>query len=196
MYIKSTKKFDRMPCAHAQYFDTTTGGIDYSGHCAGLHGYSRSVAFEFSGIPDQNGWIVPFGGLKVVKAWLEYYFDHTAIIPADDPRKDQFIKASEQDKMFDLRILPYGVSMEMSSLFIWEHVNAYVMNTTDKRCFVSKVTVIEHEPNSGFLEANYQEALESYQKIYVFGGDYQLLPKKRYWDYVNPHNHLTADFMR
>jgi hypothetical protein len=35
------------------------------------------------------GWIVGFGDLKPLKDFLEYYFDHTALASADDPRLEK-----------------------------------------------------------------------------------------------------------
>ncbi len=188
MFVKSTKKFDRMPTAHCQFFDTKTGEVDYSGHCAQLHGYDRSFTFEFAGIPDEYGWIVPFGDLKLVRSWLEYYFDHTAVVPANDPRLEKFKRAAEE-KLIVLRVLPRGVSMEMSSVFVWEHVNAYIMHKTNKRCFVSKIECREHDANSGFVEAQYSEALTSYNRLYDKIGENgnfvdaeSFLIKKPVWD--------------
>ena len=82
--IKATKVYKNLPCGHAQHFDTNADGTP--GHCAQVHGYDRSVEFTFAGEPDDHGWIVPFGGLTPVKEFLEYYFDHLTVLPADDPR--------------------------------------------------------------------------------------------------------------
>lgn len=191
MFVKSTKLFDRLPVAHCQYFDRDSSGEEFSGACAKLHGYSRSYKFEFSGTPDENGWIVPFGHLKKVRQFLEYYFDHTAVVPADDPRIEKYKQANE-DGLIVLRILPYGVSMEMSALFVWELTNAYIMETTGARCFVSKVEAREHEPNSAMVEVSYQEALDSYQKLRKCFGDIPapevFLVKKPNWEYCSPHH--------
>lgn len=144
MILKSTKAYHKLPCAHAQY-------QDYDGPCKTLHGYDRSVIFEFSGHPDQYGWLVGFGQLKPVKDFLDYYFDHTTLIPAQDPRMSDIITANEAG-LLNLRVLPYGVSMEMSSLFIWEQVNPFIYSITDGRAWISKVESREHDSNSAFVE--------------------------------------------
>lgn len=185
MKVKSTKTWHKLPVAHAQYFDKKADGTP--GDCASWHGYDRSIKLTFAGDIDEQGWIVPFGDLKKVKAWLEYYFDHTAVMPANDPRKEEIVefnnklKNSGMPSMFQLRILPYGVSMEMSSLFIWEHVNAYVMKVTEGRCYVERVESIEHDSNSAFIEVSESDAIESAEN-YI--GNF--LPMKDTWEYTPP----------
>jgi len=182
--IKATKVYKNLPCGHAQYFDTKEDGSP--GHCAQVHGYDRSVEFTFAGEPDEHGWIVPFGGLKPVKDFLEYYFDHVTVLPADDPRI-----ADIPEHMTDaggvlgtLRVLPSGVSMEMSSIFIWEHVNAYIYNMTDGRCYVERVRVYEHERNDAMCEVDWPTAQESAVKLLQKESDV-LLQKPR-WDWESP----------
>jgi len=182
--ISATKVYKNLPCAHAQWFDTMEDGSP--GHCAQVHGYDRSVEFRFTGSPDGHGWIVPFGGLKPVKEFLEYYFDHVTVLPADDPRLEQLRGTEHVDRnglLGTLRVLPYGVSMEMSSMFIWEHVNAYIFQTTEGRCWVERVRVYEHERNDAMCEVDYATArLDAIRKINT--GD--LLPLKPEWDWETP----------
>jgi len=158
MLVKSTKAWHKLPCGHAQWFDKESDGS--AGECASIHGYDRSVKMTFAGEIDEMGWIVPFGELRSVKKFLEYYFDHTTVIPANDPRKDKIIEAANTTNppMFQLRILPYGVSMEMSSRFIWEQVNPFIHEVTNGRCYVEKVECIEHDSNSAFVEVSKEEA--------------------------------------
>lgn len=182
--IKATKVYRNLPCAHAQWFDTNEDGSP--GHCAQIHGYDRSVEFTFAGTPDGHGWIVPFGGLKPVKEFLEYYFDHVTVLPADDPRLEQLRSSDhvEQNGLLGtLRVLPYGVSMEMSSMFIWEHVNAYIYQHTSGRCWVERVRVYEHDRNDAMCEVDRDTAkLDAQRKIPR--GD--LLPMKHAWDWETP----------
>lgn len=47
-------------------------------HCNMIHGYALSFQFTFGcGALDENNWVVDFGGLKELKEWLEFSFDHT-----------------------------------------------------------------------------------------------------------------------
>ncbi|QIG70620.1 6-pyruvoyl tetrahydropterin synthase protein [Rhizobium phage RHph_I1_18] len=181
--IRSTKSFYNLPTAHSQYFDKEPDGSP--GECGAFHGYDRSVHFEFAGQVDENGWIFPFGELKEVKSFLEYYFDHTSVLPADDPRiKDIPREMTEPGGLLQtLRILPYGVSMEMSSLFVWEQVNPYIYQLTGGRVYVPRVEIKEHEKNSGFIIVDRESASKQAQ-LRIPGKCY--LQKQRFWDYMSP----------
>lgn len=178
--LRSTKSYHKLPCAHRQWFDSNPDGS--AGPCAKLHGYDRSVSFEFAGAPDEHGWLVGFGDLKRVKSFLEYYFDHTALVAADDPDLDALMHADEQG-LIDLRILPYGVSMEMSSLFIWEQVNPFIAAVTNRRCYVSKVESREHDGNSAFFEITDPEVAYA-QSWGLSESDY--LVQKAAWKFESP----------
>lgn len=180
MRIKSTKAWHKLPCAHAQWHDRDNNGAP--GECASWHGYDRTVKMTFCGDIDEMGWIVPFGGLRQVKKFIEYYFDHTAVIPANDPRKDALLEMNEtfDPPIFKARVLPYGVSMEMSSLFIWEQVNPYIYDLTLGRCYVERVDCIEHDSNSAFIEVDQKTAFA--QAV----DSEELLVCKPVWDAVPP----------
>ena len=185
--VKSTKVFKNLPCGHAQFFDLEADGTP--GECSSVHGYDRSVEFTFAGEVDDMGWIVPFGELKSIKQFLEYYFDHVTVLPANDPRlKDIPAVLKEPGQIFGtLRVLPSGVSMEMSSVFIWEHVNAYIYHITKGRCYVERVRVYEHERNDAMVEVDEETAKTDAQRKIPSG---QLLPMKPEWQWEAPKDAL------
>lgn len=183
LQIKSTKSFYNLPAAHRQYFDTNSDGTP--GECSGLHGYDRSVHFVFAGEVDDYGWIFPFGDLKPVKEFLEYYFDHVSLVGADDPA----LETVEDHHMLNggllssLRALPSGVSMEMSSMFVWEHVNPYIYHMTGGRVYVERVEMKEHARNSAFVEVDAATAsaqAEQYRSTADF------MPKVPIWEFEAP----------
>lgn len=187
--IKSTKRFKYLPCGHAQFFDKEPDGSP--GECASVHGYDREVEFTFAGEIDDMGWIVPFGELKPVKDFLEYYFDHVTVLPANDPRLDQITPelTAPGGILGTLRVLPSGVSMEMSSLFVWEHVNAYIYKITSGRCYVEKVLLVEHDRNTAFTEVDEVTAkADANRKI---KSTTELLPKQQRWDWESPANAMA-----
>ena len=181
--IKATKVFKYLPCGHAQYFDLEPDGSP--GECASIHGYDREVEFTFAGSPDEHGWIVPFGELKPIKEFLEYYFDHVTVLPADDPRLDQITdKLTRTGGLLGtLRVLPSGVSMEMSSVFIWEHVNHYIYKITSGRCYVERVRVYEHNRNDAMCEVDEDTARQDAQRKMTSG---ETLPMKPRWNWEAP----------
>lgn len=183
LQIKSTKSFYNLPSAHRQYFDTNSDGSP--GECSGLHGYDRSVHFVFAGEVDEYGWIFPFGDLKPVKEFLEYYFDHVSLVGADDPA----LETVEDHHMLNggllssLRVLPSGVSMEMSSMFVWEHVNPYIYHMTGGRVYVERVEMKEHARNSAFVEVDKATASEQAEQ-YRSTADF--MPKVPIWEFEAP----------
>jgi len=185
--IKSTKVFKNLPCGHAQFFDREADGSP--GECSSIHGYDRAVEFTFAGDVDDMGWIVPFGELKDVKTFLEYYFDHVTVLPANDPRQHLITEelTVPGGLLGKVRILPSGVSMEMSSLFIWEHVNHYVYKITNGRCYVERVRVYEHDRNDAMVEVDADTARADAQR--KMASD-ETLPMKASWAWESPHDAL------
>jgi 6-pyruvoyl-tetrahydropterin synthase len=181
--IKATKVFKYLPCGHAQYFDLEPDGSP--GECASVHGYDREVEFTFAGDIDDHGWIVPFGELAPVKKFLEYYFDHVTVLPADDPRLGQITEelTVPGGLLGTLRVLPSGVSMEMSSVFIWEHVNHYIYKVTNGRCYVERVRVYEHNRNDAMCEVDEATAKADAQRKMTSG---ETLPTKPRWAWEAP----------
>ena len=66
----------------------------------------------------------------------------------------------------------------MSSRFIWEQVNPFIMNVTEGRCYVEKVECIEHDSNAAFIEVTEEEAKRCTSD--------QFLIMKPEWDWISP----------
>ena len=138
---KSTKTFTGLPCAHRQWRD--------EGHCSLVHGYDRTVIITFGcHALDEKGWVVDFGGLKKVKAWLEDKFDHTLLINEDDPMRPLFEK--HDGGLWKLTILP-NVGMEGSSNYIYRQVNPMIEEMTQGRCWVVSGECRENVKNSALF---------------------------------------------
>jgi len=185
--IRSTKSYWKLPTSHMQWFDQNADGSP--GPCAKWHGYDRSFHFEFAGDIDDHGWIVGFGDLKPVKAFLEYYFDHTALVSADDPRMPDILAASDAG-IVDLRILPYGVSMEMTSLFIFEQVNPFIFQISGGRAYVRKIESREHDSNSAWFETDRITAMRQAESFLMDGfAPICCIPR---WKWKSPIEALNA----
>ena len=166
MIFKSTKIYRNLPCSHQQYKSADESGIAGTGICAQTHGYSREFHFEFEcESVDDYGWVIDFGSLSPLKNWLNFMFDHTSLWEPSDPRINDVIAQNETSpiKIFNLRILPFGVSMEQTSLFVSIIVNHYIMNVTNGRCWISKLEVRENDKNSGILELTKDNAISMIQ---------------------------------
>lgn len=178
-----TKSFDRMPRAHAQFQDICEDGSP--GSCASLHGYDLKVSIEVSAKElDRYGWVYPFGHFKDIRNFLEYYCDHTSSISAEDPRRDKTIEdvATGMSLVQTIRVMPYGVSMEMMSLFLLEQAAGYIYKTSEGRCAITKIEFREHDNNQGQVILDFDKSLEIGKRLQ----DEKQLVQKSVWDFELP----------
>lgn len=137
--FRSTKTYTDLPCAHRQW--------RHAGHCAWIHGYSRSFTFTFAATHlSAEHFVMDFGDLKPLKAWLDDHFDHTLLICADDPELPRF-EAMHRDGLCKLVVLP-NVGMEATALFVWQHAEALVSARTAGRVQVVSVECRENAKNA------------------------------------------------
>jgi len=120
-------------------------------HCNMMHGYALSFSFKFGAATlDHNNWVVDFGGLKWLKAWLENQFDHTTLVAQDDPEMETFRMLHEK-KLIDMRIIS-GVGCEKTAEYVFDHVSSQINSRYDGRVKLISVEVREHPGNSAIVE--------------------------------------------
>lgn len=120
-------------------------------HCSLLHGYSLSFSFMFGcETLDEKNWVVDFGGLKVLKNWLEENFDHTLVVDEHDPHMQDFIDL-ERKGLAKVVVLG-GVGCEKFAEEAYKFANRVVNEMTDGRCFCISCEVSEHEANSAIYK--------------------------------------------
>ena len=143
MKFQSTKKLGPISVGHRQWRD--------DGHCAYVHGYGRYIEFTYEGKLDERQWVMDFGDLKDVKAWLEKEWDHRVLIASDDPQLDNI------QKMHDLGIMNinvmdvnkgWGPGIEASCKFVYDNVQPLIDVKTDHRVKITRIEIWEHERNS------------------------------------------------
>lgn len=120
-------------------------------HCRFFHGYALQVELEFTTERlDQNNWVVDFGGLKEIKAWLEKQFDHKMLVARDDPQ-ESFIRELEIRGLAEITWVD-KVGCEAFSQMIWTRVSTWMI-TQDyyPRVHLKEVRVREHAGNSAFV---------------------------------------------
>ena len=138
--FKSTKRFSGFPCTHRQW--------RASSHCRYVHGYSREFYFEFEASElTPEGWVVDFGGLKELKAWLNHMFDHTFLVAQDDPELAAFEELHKRGAI-QLRVLP-NPGMEGTCEFVYNEASKILKKLYGDRAWISFVEVKENENNSG-----------------------------------------------
>jgi 6-pyruvoyltetrahydropterin/6-carboxytetrahydropterin synthase len=145
----STKIIELGSCAFRQpnaAFDRQGAGIN-SKRCSFVHGYKLQAKFWFEcSHLDEKNWSVDFGGLGNLKLMLQHQFDHTLTVDKSDPLLPLFEELHEQGGC-DLRVMD-GVGIEKVSEWCFKVANQHIQEITNKRCWVSKVEVWEHDANS------------------------------------------------
>jgi len=120
-------------------------------HCNMMHGYALAFSFKFEAATlDHNNWVVDFGGLKWLKAWLENQFDHTTLVAQDDPEMETF-RMLHDKKLIDMRVIP-GVGCEKTAEYVFDHVASQIDSLHAGRVKLISVEVREHPGNSAIVE--------------------------------------------
>ena len=135
----SSKTFRNFPCAHRRW--------KHEGHCALVHGYSRSFEVWFCAKErDVNGFVMDFGALKPIKEWLEREYDHTLLLDEDDPLLEDF---RDLQRKGAARVVAYeDVGMEGTAYRVLMHIDAWVQRETSGRVRVKSVECRENDKNS------------------------------------------------
>jgi 6-pyruvoyltetrahydropterin/6-carboxytetrahydropterin synthase len=150
--FQSTKVFDGFSCVFRQWKAEGT-------HCRFLHGYGVSFKVWFEGDIDERNWVWDFGGMKRAKTlidgktpkeWMDYMFDHTVIVAADDPEIDYFLNMQEKG-LAQVRIL-FATGAEKFAEFVFNKLNTFILEETNNRVRVVKVEFREHEKNSAIYK--------------------------------------------
>ena len=146
----------------AKYFSTKTYGHNIGlsacfrqpnahSHCKFLHGYSLQFKFKFGCDElDERNWVVDFGGLKPLKAWLENTFDHKVVLDKEDPHMDAFVELQSKG-LAELTLLN-GVGVEKFAEHAFNFANNLVKEMTNNRCYVVSCECAEHGANSAIYE--------------------------------------------
>jgi len=147
-------------------------------HCRFLHGYALSFKLTFAAEKlDENNWVLDFGGLKEVKAFLCETFDHRLIVAEDDPHRDRLEALGVGSFVFgqsnsvaanmlaDVLVLPF-VGCEGFAEHVFGWVDTWLLKTHGDACYPAhrtdkgspralrlvSVEVREHGGNSAIYE--------------------------------------------
>ena len=147
MIYKSTKHYGHQIGLSAVFRQPNA---DHS-HCRFLHGYSLAFKFTFACESlDNKNWVVDFGGLRPLKAWLEDMFDHKVCLDKNDPHLDEFKRLEELD-LAEIRIFD-GVGAEKFAEHAFNYADKLIREKTNNRCYVTRVVCAEHGANSAIVE--------------------------------------------
>ena len=150
--FQSTKLYDGFSCVFRQWKAEGT-------HCKFLHGYGISFRVWFEGELDERNWVWDFGGMKRAegtiddmspKEWMDYMFDHTVLVAADDPELEYFLTLHNRG-IAQVRVLP-ATGAEKFAEFLFHKLNNFILEETNGRVRVKKVEFKEHEKNTAIYE--------------------------------------------
>jgi 6-pyruvoyltetrahydropterin/6-carboxytetrahydropterin synthase len=123
-------------------------------HCNQLHGYALSVRLTFGADElDERNWVVDFGGLRRVKDWLDYMFDHTLVVAADDPFINTLRSLGGIGGVADVRVVD-NVGCEAFAELIAKYVSDWIVASLgyEDRVHLLEVEVREHDGNSAIYK--------------------------------------------
>jgi 6-pyruvoyltetrahydropterin/6-carboxytetrahydropterin synthase len=123
-------------------------------HCKYIHGYALQVTLDFhTSEPDENGWVVDFGGLKGIKKWLEDTFDHKLLVAKSDPKFEELTNLDIPLGVAQVMVLE-EVGCENFAKYIGDYVWKWIDRTPELKDRVSlrQVTIAEHEGNSAYVQ--------------------------------------------
>lgn len=113
-----------------------------------MHGYSRSFVVWFEAKErDDNGFVMDFGALGEVRAWLDDRFDHTLLLDAADPLLPDF-RALEAKGGCKLTVFD-DVGMEGSAKYVFDWLDPWVREQSGGRVWVASIECRENDKNSG-----------------------------------------------
>jgi 6-pyruvoyltetrahydropterin/6-carboxytetrahydropterin synthase len=127
-------------------------------HCRFIHGYALAFEFIFACREtdlDENGWVIDFGSLKPLKAYLDDHFDHKMLVATDDPALELFIDLAEEKrkgKLLDVVMLP-AVGCENFARHLYELVDSWLFDRKIGRdcVWLESVEVREHGSNGAII---------------------------------------------
>lgn len=132
------KIYAEIPFAHRQH--------RHAGHCARIHGHSWSLALTFAcKEPDRHGFVVDFGGLRFLRAWIDEHLDHACVLSVDDPEL-AWAKA-KQGTVFKLLVVE-NASAEGIARHLHAALDPLVRAETGGRAWIAEVELHEDSRNS------------------------------------------------
>lgn len=129
-------------------------------HCRDPHGYPLSFKLQFGAHTlNADNWVLDFGGLKPIKAWLVENFDHRTILAQDDPALEDFAILYAKWGFAPINILPF-VGCEGFAKHVFNHVSNWLAEEHpgarhERGLHIRSVEVREHGGNSAIYEVEF-----------------------------------------
>ena len=132
------KSYRDIPFAHRQHL--------HEGHCSLIHGHNWGITLTFAcRETDANGFVVDFGKLKYLKAWIDEHLDHACLFNAEDPEIEQLL--TNTGHLCKAYILPNcsceGIAQHLHVIF-----DQMVRVETNNRAWITQIEIAEDSKNS------------------------------------------------
>lgn len=120
-------------------------------HCAQLHGYALAFKLTFDcDRRDENGWVMDFGALGVIKSMLQATFDHTVLVAEDDPLRDQLALLDDLGAA-NIKFVE-RTGCEAFAEIVYNDVSRWLATYQAGRVRLLSVECAEHGANSAIYE--------------------------------------------
>ena len=134
-----SKTYRDIPLGHRQPF--------HEGHCSRIHGHNWSIKLTFASAElDSNGFVIDFGKLRYLKAWIDQHLDHACAISSQDPHLEN-MKQWEADGLIQLLIIE-SASCEGIAQHLFEVFDPMVREHTNGRAWITSIELEEDSKNS------------------------------------------------
>jgi 6-pyruvoyltetrahydropterin/6-carboxytetrahydropterin synthase len=132
------KSYRDIPFAHRQHL--------HDGHCALIHGHNWTITLTFAcSEPDASGFVVDFGKLKYIKAWIDEHLDHACLFNQSDAEAARLL--DNAGELFKAYILPNcsceGLAQHLHGVF-----DAMVREQSGGRAWITETEIQEDSKNS------------------------------------------------
>lgn len=125
-------------------------------HCKQLHGYALSFKLTFACERlSATNWVIDFGGLKEIKEFLCFTFDHTLCADIHDPYLAE-LRELDELRVASLTTFDNGVGCEAFAEFVFDYVDNWLQRNhhsevMDRGLQIVSVECREHGANSAIF---------------------------------------------
>ncbi|MEM8867824.1 MAG: 6-carboxytetrahydropterin synthase [Verrucomicrobiota bacterium] len=132
------KSYRDIPFAHRQHH--------HDGRCSLIHGHNWAINITFAcERVDASGFVVDFGQLKYLKAWIDQNLDHACLFNEDDPEQERLF--NQAGDLFKAYLLP-SCSSEGIAQHLYTVFDPMVREHTDERVWITEIEIEEDSKNS------------------------------------------------
>ena len=136
--LTCSKVYKDIPFAHRQPL--------HKGNCSKIHGHNWSIIIEFEAKElDANGFVVDFGNLKYIKAFIDEHLDHACLFSKEDSQV-QDLSQSEFNDLFKILWVD-NASCEGIAQFLFETFSQLVKEKEAGRVYIRSLKLYEDEKN-------------------------------------------------